>query len=192
MPNIPKTPPRTLGIVLAIALGIVLYVLLPFIFVGFTLRLQANTRSSEVIIGGDGTTFIGGGMGFVSVMPWELALWGIGALAFLIVASLTWHGKPPQMRLIYTGAVILMPLWFGGLWMYRTYRDNQFLQQSGAIVPTPPIFSICQGGVVLPILVVTLYNVWYMNRGPARAFFRGYYLEHPAEQRDARRSDKAG
>jgi hypothetical protein len=30
--------------------------------------------------------------------------------------------------------------------------------------------------------LVTFYVVWYLNRGPARAFYRGYYLPKPVEQ----------
>jgi hypothetical protein len=30
-------------------------------------------------------------------------------------------------------------------------------------------------------LLLALYVVWYMNRGPARAYYRGYYLTDPNE-----------
>jgi len=30
-------------------------------------------------------------------------------------------------------------------------------------------------------ILVTFYVVWYLNRGPARAFYRGYYLPMPAD-----------
>jgi hypothetical protein len=28
--------------------------------------------------------------------------------------------------------------------------------------------------------LVSFYVVWYLNRGPARAFYRGYYLPDPS------------
>ena len=34
-------------------------------------------------------------------------------------------------------------------------------------------------GRLLFSFLVALYVVWYMNRGPARAFYRGYYLQRP-------------
>jgi hypothetical protein len=32
---------------------------------------------------------------------------------------------------------------------------------------------------------VMLYTLWYMNRGPARAFYRGYYLPAPPDDKNA-------
>jgi hypothetical protein len=39
------------------------------------------------------------------------------------------------------------------------------------------IFDALRSGEVLLMLLVALYVVWYMNRAPARAFYRGYYLK---------------
>ena len=40
--------------------------------------------------------------------------------------------------------------------------------------------SLATGQFILELFVL-VYVVWYMNRGPARAFYRGYYLTDPAE-----------
>ena len=40
--------------------------------------------------------------------------------------------------------------------------------------------SLSLGQFVISFLV-TFYVVWYLNRGPARAFYRGYYLPVPAD-----------
>jgi hypothetical protein len=176
-----QKPPRTIGIALAIIIGALLYTLTPTAIVAFTWTLQRRMADSGVTVGIDPARAMGGSSGFLSVSSTELALWLIGAVIFLIVAVLTWRGRPSSMRFIYVVAVIIMPVYYLSLWFYRTSKDQQLLQEAGALTPQTTFTGLCSTAAIFPALA-TLYIIWYMNRGPARAFFRGYYLtENPQE-----------
>jgi hypothetical protein len=174
-------PPRTLGIALAIVLASLFYTVIPLGFVGFTYALQAQMRDTGIAVGIGDVEIPGGSVGFASISRVELILWTITAIAFLIVAILAWRGQGTQIRFVFLGAVIVAPLAYWGLWAFRSYRDQQYLAETGAIIAGTGLPGICSSAFALPILV-TLYIMWYMNRGPARAFYRGYYLERNDDQ----------
>jgi hypothetical protein len=176
MPNNSPTPQRTLGISLAILLSVVVYTVLPLIFVTFTLILQSRIRRTNITVGVNDPMVIGGSVGFVSISPIELVLWSLVAVIFLGIALRAWRGKPSTIRYAFMGSVIISPIIYAGLWLFRTYRDNQVIAESGAFASNNPFTAICSSAAILPILI-TVYVVWYMNRGPARAFYRGYYLD---------------
>ncbi len=168
-------PPRTIGIALAIILTTLLYTVAPLGFVGFTYTLQSRMRANAVIVGTGTLDLPGGTVGFSSVSAFELGAWSGLALIFLLIAILAWRGNGGHIRYIFMAAIVLMPTLYGGLWAYRRYSDAQSLAASGAMVSGSGTPIICSTTLIFP-LFLTLYVVWYMSRGPARAFYRGYYL----------------
>lgn len=172
-------PGRTLGISLAIVLSAMIYSVVPMVIVGYSIAAKVRFRQALVMAGGD--NFLGGAMGIGSIPGYELAMWGIPAALYLVVGVMSWRGKPSYMRGVMTGSVVFLMVWYTGLSLYRVWLDAQFMADSGAMGSQSVFAPLRQVGYGISLLV-TLYVVWYMNRGPARAFFRGYYLERPEEE----------
>lgn len=167
-----KRPGRPFGVAVAIIAGIFLFSLLPLLQVGMMLVLRQHflnvANSDEAFLpSASGTDFIGG------VSANQLALQAGLALVFLIIALMTWRGRPSKMRFIYVGAVVLLTLIkFAAVMSQAAQRGDL---QSGLSSGDDLSRTLAVGQLVIEFLV-TLYVVWYMNRGPARAFFRGHYL----------------
>jgi len=90
------------------------------------------------------------------------------SLAFLALLIPAWRGRPPRTRLILTAAVIgLMLLNLGTAVYDLTNQPALTLDSTSQISQATTTCSI-------PIYAqLTLYIVWYLNRYPARAFYRG-------------------
>jgi hypothetical protein len=91
---------------------------------------------------------------------------------------MAWRGKPAYIRFVMIAAVVILTL----------------IKLISIIVPilTNPnpspgsssldgILSAVGVGQFFMEILVLAYVLWYMNRGPARAFFRGYYLTEPTQ-----------
>lgn len=146
-----RRPP---GLSLAILLTAVLYGLMPLLEVYFLRRLDA-TANEAYILGG------------VDISTWTWLQGVIGGFV-LIVCLLAWWGHPPQIRFLMVGVLLLMTAinlyrmgeaWtsrvdpiYGGL--AQSAMRNLLRCQSPAMVLAPP------------------YVIWYINRAPARAFYR--------------------
>jgi len=170
-----KTPPRTLGIAIAILASVCLFSCLPLLQVMMLLTLRGNLETELVPLETGGTAAFGGSI--LNASDERLLLQTGLALLFLLIAALAWRGKPPVIRFILVAAVILLS------------AGNIALLVNALITPQSLQTGIDSGETVTRSLatiqllitaVIPLYVVWYMNRGPARAFFRGYYLEEPA------------
>lgn len=173
-----KKPPRTLGISLAIITGIFLFSCLPLtqavILISLNARTQMDFLPSEAA--GQTAPIIVG----ASVLEQEntpLILQGLLAVSFFLVSVATWRGKPPFIRFVFLGMVIVLTA--GNLAQAYTLLSGQpptpqTGMDSGAdLARTFTLSQLCIS------LVIPSYIVWYMSRGPARAFFRGHYLPDP-------------
>lgn len=176
-------PPRTLGISLAILAGVFLFSCLPLTQVIVLLSLNArqgveflpseqSTQDLPSIIGAE----------VLEVNLPGLFIQAALALGFLAIAVITWRGKPARMRFIFVGLVILLtagnliqllPLMTAPPATPQTGMDS-----SGDLSRTLAISQMCV------TLIIPTYIVWYLNRGPARAFFRGHFLQDPGSTRD--------
>ncbi|MBI5670894.1 MAG: hypothetical protein HZC41_23115 [Chloroflexi bacterium] len=172
-----KRPGRPFGVAIAIAAGVFLFALLPLLQVGMALTVRQhflNAASSDDTFAplASGADFIGG------VSTGQLALQSVLALAFLVVAVVTWRGRPPQMRFIYVGAVVLLTaIKFAAVLAQSAARPDV---QAGVSSGDDLARTLTLGQFVIEFLVM-LYVVWYLNRAPARAFFRGYFLPRPPD-----------
>lgn len=90
------------------------------------------------------------------------------SIAFLILLIPAWRGRPPRIRLILTGAVaILMLINLGFALADLAAQPTLALDSTTELDRATATCSI-------PIyLMLTTYIVWYLNRYPSRAYYRG-------------------
>jgi hypothetical protein len=145
---------RPLGLTLAILMTAVLYGVMPLCEVYFMQRLDV-TASEAFLIGG------------IDINLWTWVQGLVGG-AVLIVCALAWLGRPSWIRFVLVGLLLLLT----GVNLYRivetwtTSIDPIFGGQTQA---AERFFLRCQ----FPAMIVApLYVIWYINRAPARAFYR--------------------
>jgi hypothetical protein len=103
----------------------------------------------------------------------------ISGVVFLAIAIFAWRGKPSSMRYVLIAAVLILTTVTiaATLISLNSVPDVQSGIDSGGSVQD----SLLRARLVVTALV-SLYVMWYVNRGPARAFYRGYYLPSPQSE----------
>lgn len=168
-------PGRPLGVSLAVLLSVGLFVLLPLFRLGVDLYVEARFRSLEDVAVPLGEEvemtplLVGGDVTLVTLD--RLLLEGLPAVGFLILAIFAWRGRPAWMRLIFFASVVALAVLNLLLILFSASQPQAGIDSFQATSNT----LLC--GQVVLLVLVPLYVVWYLNRGPARAFYRGYYLE---------------
>jgi hypothetical protein len=167
-----EKPGRTLGLSLAIITSVFLFTVIPLAQVSVLLMLQQRFARVEVELGEAGYSYSGGEISGLSE-PGMIILTVLG-VAFLFIAVLAWRGRPPYMRQVLSGAVIVLTIITVGLTVRALLADDTL--STGLDSGSGLGDVLLQGRLGLSILIPA-YVLWYINRGPARAFFRGYYLD---------------
>lgn len=143
---------RPLGLMIAIAATAVGYGLLPM----FPLLLMLWTRATQRLAGID---FIGGSVGWLGV--------GLGVVT-LIASVAAWVGRPRGVRLFLIGMVWIQVIFTVARLIASLSSPPTLTEVGGTFAPTATGL-ICQA----PLLtLVPLYVTWYLNRAPARQFYR--------------------
>jgi len=146
-----RRPP---GLMLALLATAALYGLAPLLEAYFLHRLDATAEEA----------FLLGGV-TVTTWTWIQAVYGV---LMLLVCGLAWWGRPPQIRFVLTGLLLVLT----AVTFYRiieTWTAPQNPIFGGQLQTTLRGYLRCQ----LPAMVlVPLYVTWYLNRAPARAFYR--------------------
>lgn len=146
-----RRPP---GLTLALLATAALYGVLPLLEAYFLYRLDATAEEA----------FLLGGV-TVTTWTWAQAAYGVLVLA---VCGLAWWGRPPQIRFVLSGLLLVLT----AITLYRvveTWTTPQDPIFGGQVQSALRGWLRCQ----LPALVlVPLYVTWYLNRAPARAFYR--------------------
>jgi hypothetical protein len=145
---------RPLGVTIAILATLGLYGIWPMIPVLLTIWVSARGHQN---VGGE----------VVSAISWVNT-----ALGFITIVAcvMAWVGRPHWSRWLMIVLVLLATV-------LRLVQTVQSL-----VAPTCPVgqvcgslqslerpYALCQ---TLMLILVPLYIVWYMNRAPARAFYR--------------------
>lgn len=168
-----EKPGRPLGLSLAIIFSLMLYSLLPLAQAAFILSLRQQFAATEFL---DGGSVIGGAL--EGIDETRLVISVVMSLIFFAIALMTWRGKPKKIRYIFISAVIAITAITIG-WTFASLGQQATLEQgidsAGALADSLLVFQMIVSGLI------ALYVIWYVNRGPARAFFRGYYLPEPEE-----------
>jgi hypothetical protein len=153
-----RRPP---GLTLALLATAALYGVLPLLEAYFLYRLDATTQEA----------FLLGGV-TITTWTWAQALYGA---VMVLVCGLAWWGRPPQIRFVLSALLLVLT----AVTLYRvveTWTTPQDPIFGGQVQTALRGFLRCQ----LPALVlVPLYVLWYLNRAPARAFYRRVPLSAP-------------
>jgi len=168
-----QKPGRPLGVSLAVLLSIVWYSMLPLLVIAWVLLVERRVSQ----IGGETGAAFSGGNFRGGITNADLILQCVVALAFLVVAVLTWRGRPKSIRWVMMAAVLLMG-GYTALVRFVSLLSNRSNLEGGSL---DAVFNAAANSYVLIGLLIPLYVIWYLNRAPARAFYRGYYLTRPAE-----------
>jgi len=164
-------PGRPFGVSLAIFVSVLLFSIVPLLQVGLILSVRQHFLNMD--FQGSGLDMIAIGGDLLGVPESSLILQTALSLVFLLIAVFAWRGKPPLIRFVVMAAVIALTAI-----KLVSILAPLFIPQSpqiGASSADGLISSLGIGQFIIELLVL-LYVVWYMNRGPARAFYRGYYL----------------
>ncbi|MBE2182769.1 MAG: hypothetical protein IAE89_05020 [Anaerolineae bacterium] len=169
-----ETPTRTFGLSLAIIASVMLFSILPLMQAGWVLMIEARIQSSMGMLPQTSETpeteAIATGGNLIGASNVGLLIQIVLAIVFLIIAVMAWRGRPPQIRWIMLAAVLALT----GISLWQSI--------STAIAPVDPGQGIDSGaaitrqmacGAVALQTLIPLYVLWYMNRAPARAFYRG-------------------
>jgi hypothetical protein len=170
-----ERPGRPFGVSLAIIASTFLFTLLPLLQVAAVLLVQRHFLNMQFEEYGLDPVAMGGD--FLGVPQSSVFIQTVLSLIFLMIAVQAWRGRPEAIRFIIVAAVFgLTAIKFISLIAQALSQPDP---QAGFSSLDSVIQSLGVGQLVIETLVV-LYVAWYMNRGPARAFYRGYYLSDPA------------
>ena len=180
-------PGRTLGLSLAIIASVMLFTLIPLMQVALILIIRGRIAAVSLDVPGEAETAfpaMSGGV-FEGVSDTGLIVQVVLGLVFLVIAYFAWRGRPGWIRLVMLGAVLALTVATVALSVASIMSSPDYTQgiDSGAALSQTLLSSR-----LLVSILVALYVVWYVNRAPARAFYRGYYLDKP--ETDAPRSAK--
>lgn len=167
-------PGRTLGLSLAILASAMLFSVLPLLQVAMLLIARSRLQNANLASSGEAAVNpIAVGGSFEGGSDASLIVQVILGVFFLMVAVCAWRGRPRWIRFVMIAAVIVLTLVTVGFSIAPLLSASDVQQgiDSGAALRQTLLSSR-----MLMSLLVTLYVVWYVNRGPARAFYRGYYL----------------
>lgn len=159
---------RPLGLQLAIVSAIILFSGWTLVKFYIAYRLNRGVQDEQGII-------------FGTTLPydWLTQLSALLGVIVLISALFAWWGKPPQIRFVFQGAVLLTAILLIAETIYRLQPSDE------------PSLSIVSGEDAMkdalrcqiPLQILTaLYIIWYCNRAPARAFYRQEPLRQLSEE----------
>jgi hypothetical protein len=173
-------PGRPFGLSLAIIASTILFSILPLMQVVLIVLVRYRLQSTNLAVPGtaDGVSPIAVGGSFMGVTEVELLIQVALGLLFLVIAVFAWRGRPGWIRYAMLAAVALLTIVtaiLSALPLTASSDLNTGIDSGAAFIQT-----LLSGRLILSLLVA-LYVVWYANRGPARAFYRGYYLPDPDE-----------
>ena len=145
---------RPLGVSLAILATAVMYGLMPLGEIYFLQRINA-TAADTYLLGG------------VEIDTWTIMQGVYGGL-ILLACMLAWWGRPRQIRFVLIGLLLLIT-------PVNLYRIVEAWTSSidpifgGQGQEADRVFLLCQFPAML---LLPPYVIWYLNRAPARAFYR--------------------
>jgi cytochrome bd-type quinol oxidase subunit 2 len=171
-------PGRTLGLSLAIIASVILFSILPLMQVGTVLLLRARFEAASLTVDEQNQNIapLAVGGSYTGVDESALIVQTVLGVAFLGIAFFAWRGKPAWIRFVMLASVVVLTLVTVGFSILPLLSQPDINQgfDSGA-----GIRDVLLSGRLLLSILVALYVVWYVNRGPARAYYRGYYLPNP-------------
>ncbi|MDX2139619.1 MAG: hypothetical protein SF123_16155 [Chloroflexota bacterium] len=171
-------PPRTIGITFAILASVCLFSCLPLTqaVILFSLASRSTLQFPEPSTVDVEVTPVFQGSSLIGLESPQLIIQIVLAIIFLIIGILAWRGKPPYIRLVFMATVLLLSAGnIALLYTSLTALPNLAtgFDSAADIARQLNMTYLCVS------LAIPMYVVWYMSRGPARAFYRGHYLQAP-------------
>jgi hypothetical protein len=175
-------PGRPFGLSLAIVVVTLVFGIIPLLRIGldiwlfqhfqnFDWNVETETETVEPIFSGIDFDF-----NYVSVIGQ-----GMLAGAILILCVLAWRGRPRWIRYALLWAVLIIDAIyiFAIIVSFTTLPDI-----SQGLTSADSVNSSLQVGYFVLLALSTTYLIWYLNREPARAFYRGSYRQDYTVQHD--------
>jgi hypothetical protein len=151
---------------LAIIVSVLLFSVLPLLQTGIILALDWRLRQAQVDLNGEQAIF---GGDFRGVSDLTLIFQGVSGMVFLIIAVLAWRGRPTWGRVALIAAVIGLT----AVTAFNTINGLTAQPDAGAGIDSGAgLVQQLLCGRLAFTFVIPLYVLWYMNRAPARAFYR--------------------
>lgn len=171
-----RRPGRPLGVSLAIFASLLVFTVSPLLQVGLLFAVRQHFVDQSLPSIGEDPIVSGGDI--IGIPAQTLIIQTTLALVFFVAAVFAWRGRPPRMRFALIILVMLYTL-IKFISIIATNMTQQNLQVGVSSLDSI-LQSVSTGEFVIEFIVM-LYVIWYLNRGPARAFYRGYYLPEPVE-----------
>lgn len=175
-----QRPPRTLGVALAILLSVLLYTVIPLMLLWVDLSVQSKFQNLENLTipypdGSDGQAFAVGGT--ANIVPTARLIFDmVTSLGFLMIAIFAWRGRPSGVRFLMLAAILAMTA-INVLSIFLSLRSTPSFED-GLSSGDGFANTLLLGRLMFTVLIPA-FAAWYLSRGPARAFYRGYYLPSP-------------
>ncbi|HEX3053893.1 MAG TPA: hypothetical protein VHP83_24775 [Aggregatilineaceae bacterium] len=145
---------RPLGLTLAIIAAAIWYGGMPLFNLYFLQRVGAAAEDA----------FITGG---VEIGIWDYINALLGGI-ILIICILAWGGRPSWIRFVFIASIVL-PTLVNLFRIYQVLTATVDPLTSGSADEVWNNILRCQ---VPGMILIPLYVTWYLNRAPARAFYR--------------------
>ncbi len=173
-------PPRPFGVTLAILLCILFFAVIPSLTIFSRVLIEQHIASNNTFILPDGTetTIISGGANAPERVDFDRsALYRQGAISVLVIVFgvFAWRGKPTWIRFAFMALVLVI----SATLIYQNLVLFQANSLQGGTGQT--WLDFIRNSNILFLFLLPIYVIWYLNRAPARAFYRGYYLQHEIE-----------
>ena len=126
----------------------------------------------------DGAQPFAMGADFLGIPDSKIFFQAMIALIFLVIAFFAWRGRPSFVRYVLMLACAGLTLFNILNVVVGKLNQQNLVAGISSLDSILNSLSLGQFGIGL---LVTFYVVWYLNRGPARAFYRGYYLPMPID-----------
>lgn len=165
---------RPLGVSLAIVLAGSLFGLIPGLNLAMLLFVQArlsNIANTEVTLPDGSVMTVMSSGGYENLInPAAFIVQACVCLWVFAVCIMAWRGKPKGIRWVFTATVLILAsitayVTLGALWG----RPDL----SAGVSSADAVDGFEWANAIFASVLLPLYTVWYMNRAPARAFFRG-------------------
>jgi uncharacterized membrane protein len=168
-----QKPGRPFGVTLAIIVTVVFFSLIPLIAVG--MRFAIETYISQ---GSSGANGVLGSNSADALTDADTIIQMAISIGFLIVAFFAWRGRPRFMRFV----LMLSTLAISAILLYQSFQSFQSNRLEGGSADA--FIQFLRQGEIFLLVAIPLYVTWYLNRAPARAFYRGYYLQEDLDAMD--------
>ncbi len=166
-------PPRTFGLSIAIISSVILFTVMPLAQVIWLGLLRWRLRDLDY---GSGLPPFAVGGDYGDIGGGQLIIRVAFGLLFLMIAAFAWTGRPRGIRWIMLAAVLIMTAFTIIVTLVPLFQAQTLAQ---GIDSGDTFRHVILGAQLFLSVLIPLYVVWYINRGPARAFYRGYYLTRP-------------